>query len=203
MERPFHVFDLDGTLVRGNSSFGFFFYLLRKRKLPWSAFFGAAYLFVLFRWGGMTVQRFHERVFGLFLKGRERGVFLGEVEGFLDEWLEQRVDEEVLASAVGERIILSSSPDFLVGPIARRLGIEEWAASEYGVDKEGLFCEISKVVDGEKKREVALEMARGRSVHAYSDSEHDAPLLERADLVCLVRPSRKLKRMAQQKGWLK
>ncbi|MCC6127992.1 MAG: haloacid dehalogenase-like hydrolase [Chlamydiae bacterium] len=157
----------------------------------------------MFRLRRLTVGQFHERVFDLFLKGRKRSLLVGEVEEFLDEWLEKRVDKGVLALGVGGRMILSSSPDFLVGPIARRLGIEEWAASEYAVDKEGVFCEISKIVDGELKREIALELAGGRRMHAYSDSEHDAPLLEEADIVVLVRPSARLRRMAKDKGWLK
>lgn len=201
MHQYIHLFDLDGTLVRGNSSFHFFLYLIRKRILPWTCFFRAMALFFAFRRKWISLSQFHREVFNIFLKGRRKVLFTDAVEPFLDEWLEKRVNVNVLKLGEGEKILLSSSPDFLVGPIARRLHISRWEASEYAEDGEGDFFEVSKIVDGEEKLRWACSIAQAKCICAYSDSDEDLPLLLWAGKVYVVRPNRRLLKIAREKGW--
>lgn len=196
-----HLLDLDGTLVRGNTSLYFFLYLLKKKILPISSFFRAMALFLAFRRKWITLVQFHQNVFRLFLQGRKKILFTQEVEPFLDEWLEKRLDRRLLERAEGVKILLSSSPDFLVGPLARRLQISQWEASRYACDAEGRFSEIFKIIDGEEKLKWALSFAQAKETLVYSDSDEDLPLLLWAGKVNVVRPNRRLQKIARQKGW--
>ncbi len=196
-----HLFDLDGTLVKGNSSFHFFLYLLRKGILPWSSFFRAAALFFAFKRQWISLPQFHREVFRVFLKGKKKALFVDAVEPFLDLWLEKSLDRLLLAQAAGEKILLSSSPDFLVGPIAQRLHIKRWEASQYAVDHEGVFSEIVNIVDGAEKLRWADRLAHASRITAYSDSDEDLPLLLWAGKVYVVRPNRRLRKIAETKGW--
>ncbi len=199
--QPIDLFDLDGTLVKGNTSFHFFLFLLRKGILPMRSLFRAGALFFTFKRKWISLLQFHCDVFRVFLKGRKKALFIDAVEPFLDIWLEKWLDRPLVEQAIGEKILLSSAPDFLVGPIARRLNIKRWKASEYGVDDQGNFSEIIKIVDGEEKLRWARTLAQASRIDAYSDSDDDLPLLLWAGKVYVVRPNRRLRKIARQKGW--
>jgi HAD superfamily phosphoserine phosphatase-like hydrolase len=202
-----HVFDLDKTLLKGTSSFRFFFFLISTRKLPLFFLLRAIPLFFSFRLRRLTITQLHHRVFDLFLKGRPKSLFLDAVKPFLDRYFVQMLDPAVVSKMVPENtLLLSSSPDFLVGPIAQRLGIENWKGSEYAVDKELIFCKISSLIEGREKLRLARLFAQERSISvdqiaAYSDSDDDLPLLEWVGLPYAVKPNRALLRAAANRGW--
>jgi phosphoserine phosphatase len=110
----------------------------------------------------------------------------------------------------GEKVfLLSSSPLYLVEKIAREFSFDGWAGTEYAVDKEGKICEIASLITGFEKREIASRWKEGEEklslvkieTAVYSDSSQDLPLLEWADHVILVRPSRTLRKIAQARNW--
>lgn len=91
--------------------------------------------------------------------------------------------------------ILSSSPDFLVESIAKRLNIPYWIGTCYRVDQEGQICEIAQVVDGEYKAEFLHQLMRRyqlnkEQVTAYSDSLLDLPMMNVAGVKVGVNPGR-------------
>ena len=112
------------------------------------------------------------------------------MEPFLDRARDSRI------------ILLSNSPQFLVGRIAHRLRIEEWRGSEYLVDKEKNFCDISSLMDGpEKLRLIKALQVRPEEASAYSDSDDDLPLLEWVGNPFAVKPNRRLRKAATLRGW--
>ncbi|MBS0625734.1 MAG: HAD-IB family phosphatase [Verrucomicrobia bacterium] len=207
MNPRLQVFDLDGTLLRGTSSFRFFFYLISKRRLPLRSTVRAVAFFILFRMGRLSVSDLHHRVFDLFLKGKSKRMFVEVVEPFLDLVFIKMLNSTVVSKIHHSKsLLLSSSPDFLVGPIAQRLGIENWQASEYAVDKEGNFCKISSLIEGREKLRLTRCFAQRESISpaqiaAYSDSDDDLPLLEWVGFPYAVRPNRPLQRAAAKRGW--
>ncbi len=201
------IFDLDNTLLKGTSSFRFFFYLLLLRRLPLYTFFSAFFLFLSFRFGRLTLANLHHRVFAIFLRGRPKSLFQDAVIPFLDRYLHKMVDRPLCEKIQTENsVLISSSPDFLIGPIAQRLGIALFKGSEYAVDKDNLFCNISCLVDGREKLKFAklLSDERGvapQEISAYSDSDDDIPLLEWSGFPFAVKPNRALRKIAIQRGW--
>lgn len=180
-------------------------------------------MFFAFRLKKLTISQLHQRVFDLFLKGRPQALFANEVQPFLDRFLPRMIDAYLISflqeqlqietfalfdeSLQAPRILLlSSSPNFLVGAIAERLHIKNWHGTEYAVDKENLFCNISKIIEGQEKLRLARLFAEKWSISpqaiaAYSDSDDDLPLLNWAGTACAVRPNKALLRAAIKKGW--
>lgn len=206
LAKLFLIFDLDRTLVRKNSSFAFYFYLLKKRLLPFRSLAAMVFAFIRYELGTIDLRGLHHVVFASILKGRPYSFFTNLVDPFLDHFLKPFLYQPVLeryynAKKIGHpTFLLSSSPDFLVGAIARRLGFDFWQGTEYSVDKEGKICEISTLIDANAKLQFAKKMAAAKNI-AYSDSEEDLPLLEWADEAVVVQPRLGLKFLAKQRNW--
>src|SRR5690606_5010598 len=103
-------------------------------------------------------------------------------------------------------VLLSSSPAFIVKPIAKKLKISMVRATEYKIDNKHRFCEISRLIHGlEKKRIVqkicSLLKLTKSDVIGYSDSYDDLPFLESCGQVYLVNPDRRLKSIGPKFGW--
>jgi phosphoserine phosphatase len=103
-------------------------------------------------------------------------------------------------------LLLSSSPNFLLAPLAKRLGFDGWKGSEYGLDKEERLEHISSLMGGSEKREYALQIAKRlciekENIVVYSDSYWDLPLFEMAGSPVAVHPDSRLKAICKKRGW--
>lgn len=202
------IFDLDRTLLRRNSSFCFYFFLLKRRQISLKSVFAAAFCFLQYQWGRFSLAELHQAIFSRILHGLSLSLLSQEVEHFLDRSLHPLLNSRVWkefqrAKKRGEEtFLLSSSPAFLVKEIAKRLHFDRWQGTEYAVDKEGRLCHISHLIEGETKLQWAKKgMIPAQAVIAYSDSAEDLPLLEWAGKAVAVNPDRILKARAKQRGW--
>ena len=211
------LFDLDGTLLDGDSDHAFCQFVV---SLGWAdarsfaqrndAYF-ADYLagrldvhayvdFATAPWRGRAVtelaqvsRRFMDEVVQPMLKPAARA-------------LVQRHREQ------GDRLALvTATNDFVTRPIAQALGIETLIATELARDAQGqatgaiagvpAFREgkITRVQDWLAAEGLALESFE-RSLF-YSDSTNDLPLLERVSHPVATNPGPALERIAAQRGW--
>lgn len=154
----------------------------------------------------MTLATLHARSFSRLFQGRRFAEVQHHVDQFLNEKLESLLNPVVFnrlqeAQAQGKKIVLlSSSPDFLVEQIAKRLKIDEWKATPYHVDATGLFSGIGAIMDGEAKAYYVQKLVY-QSLTIYSDSALDLPLLKMANQAIAVSPDARLKREALCNGW--
>lgn len=159
--------------------------------------------------GLVSLKTVHHRAFRrLFYKKQKREI-QQQVEHFLNGacallYRKESVALLQKAKKEGHRVIIqSSSPDFLVHPIAQRLEVEG-VASPYFVDDTGRFCSFS-VIDGVCKKELLQklthEVGQGVTSTVYTDSIADLPLLEAATYPVGVHPDKKLFEIALQRGW--
>lgn len=206
------VFDLDRTIVADNCSFEFCRYLVNKKILPSISLLYSLFYYVKHIFFGMSLTRLHDKVFERLLQGRSLKVIEENVEPFLREYLFSRIYPPAiaqlrLAQHLGHyTLILSNSPSFLVEKIAHVLGVNEWRATQYAVDKEHNLCHIASIMQGEEKascvREIAGQLSIGKDkITAYSDSFLDLPLLLTAGKPIAVNPDRKLRRFSLQNDW--
>ncbi len=206
------VFDLDHTLLKVNSSYHFGSYLYRQKFFSFSKLLACLSDYACHKWLGLSIQALHTKTFNRLFKGCALSDIQNHVDQFLTEHLtsmlyQPAVQRLQLARAQGENLlILSSSPDFLVGAIARRLQVERWKATTYQVDSQGNFQAIIKVIEGQDKayfvKDLALQMSIPFSrVTVYSDSHLDLPVLKIAGRAIGVVPDSHLKRICLQKGW--
>lgn len=103
-------------------------------------------------------------------------------------------------------MILSSSPDLLVAPIAKRLGVNEWKATNYAVDEQHCFSHVAEVLQGEGKADYVTNLLKQYDLEksaltAYSDSHLDLPFLQLAGKVVAVNPTKKLRKECLLNDW--
>lgn len=206
------AFDLDGTLIKGNSSFHFGRFLYQQGYLPRSSMMRLVCAYASHRYFGLPQESLHQTAFRLFFQGRQRAQLDDLVAQFLEGvlprlWYQAALDHLQAAKSLGHHIaILSSSPDFLVSAMAARLGIGIWHASVYPIDSKGCLMHSPRILTGEAKAErlaeiVALfELDLAHTV-AYSDSILDLPFLLKAGRSVGVRPDRALRKWCVQRSW--
>ncbi len=174
-----NVYDFDGTIYSGDSTVDFFKYVLKSnplllRYLP-KQLWGA----LLFAIGRIDKTVFKEYFF-CFLTAIDTEK---SVEAFWDR-NQDRIYAWYLQQKREDDIIISASPEFLLAPVCRRLGVGCLLASRVDA-RSGAFK--GENCRGEEKVR-RLELACG-AVHVeafYSDSLSDSPLARIAEKAYLV-----------------
>ncbi len=206
------VFDLDRTIVADNCSMAFCRYLVAQKILPYSSLLYSFYFYIKHVFLGMSLSDLHSQVFERCLRGKSLDHLNVHIDPFLKEYLFSKLYPPAiaklrLAQHLGHyTLILSSSPSFLVGKIAQFLGVNEWRATEYAIDKERNLCHIASMMQGEEKascvKEIADQFAIARDkITAFSDSFLDLPLLLSVGTPVAVNPDRKLRRFSELNQW--
>ncbi len=203
--------DVDGTLLAGPSSEVLFAaHLVWRRRIGPRQVANAA-LFVP-RWGArfgrQTMKKNKAYLAGLAV---DDVAALAEdfVRGALESRLRPALLERIEAHrAAGDRIaLLTGTPEFLAGPLARRIGAESWSATRCA-RRNGAFTADPPEAHpffGEKiARSLELCAEIGCDLDdcvAYGNSVYDLPLLERVGRPIAVFPDRGLARVARREGW--
>ncbi len=206
------IFDLDHTLIQKNISFAFGGFLYKTKRLSFCSALYCTSCYVRYKIIQPSIEKLHSRVMGSFLNGFCVQNMRSLVDKFLDRHLERMLYRPAIerlqaAKEAGHHVVLmSGSPDFLVGPVAERLGVDDWLATRYKVDEASRLASIDQVLQGRHKAQVAICHAGALSIdkeqiYAFTDSMVDLPLLEAAGNPVGVRPERRLKQICQERGW--
>ena len=176
-----NVYDFDQTIFYPDSSYCFTLWYLKKHPLAAlicavpTAVFSLLYLLKL-----VTKERFKEKIFAYVRYiddiDAELKRFWEEKEHKLCAWyLEQRREDDVIVSA---------SPDFMVRPIAEKLGFRLIATD---MDKKTGRIRGRNCDSDEKLRRFRLVYPEAEVESFYSDSLSDAPMAGIARRAYLVR----------------
>ena len=174
-----NVYDFDNTIYRGDSTFDFIKWCIKKkpslslkvsRCIP-------SFLGYSLKLSGKT--RFKEKMYS----------FVQDISD-IDVWVEefwqthkQNIKRWYLANHKDDDVIISASPEFLLLPICKSLGISHLMASK--VDKHtGFYLDINCY--GAKKVHRFLEKFSNEIDEFYSDSFSDSPLAEKAKTAYFV-----------------
>jgi len=141
----------------------------------------------------------------------DRLAILGEeyCERVLMRHLFPQAQEMVEANRVAglDAVLVTGSPDFIIGPLAERLNIRHFAANRL-VFSDGLATGRlhAPIMAGEDKAEwcEAHAAARGLSLEScwgYADSYHDLPFLAMVGHAVAVNPDRRLAAAARNRRW--
>ncbi|MGB8360574.1 MAG: HAD-IB family hydrolase [Acidimicrobiia bacterium] len=146
-----------------------------------------------------------------------RGWDRDEVEAIVTETVDQVVTPLVYAEALaimeehrgaGRRVVvISASPEEIVRPLCRYLGINEIIATRAEVDEEGRYTgNLELYAYGEGKADAIRELAEREGIdlsdsYAYSDSITDLPMLETVGHPVVVNPDGELAAVAEERGW--
>jgi HAD superfamily hydrolase (TIGR01490 family) len=206
------VFDLDHTLLTVNSSYRFGTYLYQKKYVSRLRLYQCLGNYVQHKFFGLPMDRLHHKIFAALFKGRSKQELGDLAEQFLtlkfSTFLYQPAIQRLLqASQAGHyTIILSSSPNFLVAPIAARLKVDEWQSTTYEQNAAGCFSHISSIMQGQEKADYVCGLAqklgiKNDAIAVYSDSYLDLPVLKMAGKAIGVGPDSILRRICLKNGW--
>ncbi|MDQ3783216.1 MAG: HAD-IB family hydrolase [Actinomycetota bacterium] len=208
-------FDLDKTVIAKSSTlaFGKPFYkagFLGRRTL---AKLGLAQIFyVLFGADEDQLERVRDQMLQL-----TAGWHRAEIEQLVEETLHEVADPLVYAEALtlidehkreGRRVFLvSASPEQIVRPIGRHIGVTEIIATRIKTDTAGFFLpELEFYAMGTGKSVAIRDLARNQDLDlegsfAYSDSTTDLPMMEAVGHPVAVNPEKELRRIAEDRQW--
>lgn len=154
------------------------------------------------------------RLRGLDLsRGQERAGFGRVIERSTDAVIRPIIYREALElmewhQAMRRAVYLvSSSPEEVVQPIGRLLGVDGVISTRSKVDSAGRYVgELEFYCYGPYKATAMQELAAAQGIDlggswAYSDSITDLPMLEAVGHPVATNPDRDLRRVAEQRGW--
>ena len=179
-----NVYDFDKTIFPRDSSLAFYFYCLRRRPRVLRRLPGVIGSALSLAAGRIDLTAFKERFFSFLADLPEPGAM---VEAFWQANLGD-VHRWYLRARREDDLVISASPDFLVRPACRLLGVTRVIASP--VDpRTGRFLGPN-CRGAEKVRALRACFPDAPIDRFYSDSRSDAPLAALAKSAFLVRGER-------------
>ncbi len=179
-----NTYDFDKTIFYPDSSCCFYLYCLcRYPSAVCRTLTGSARKALLYRRGIINAKELKEQLFS-FLPD------IPDIDNAVSRfWLknEKRIGKWYLDQKRSDDLILSASPEFLLAPICRRLGVDLIGTR---MDKRTGRISGENCHDAEKVRRFYERYPEGHTEAFYSDSLCDEPLAGIADHAYLVRKHR-------------
>jgi HAD superfamily hydrolase (TIGR01490 family) len=208
------LFDLDNTLLSGDTDVEWLEFLIDQKVLPPSAQQDNLEMDRRYR-SGQADAREYVRFYLRFYPPHSMASLLSLREEFIPTRIEPRMlpAARALVQKMNKQnlvAIITATNRFLTEPIAAAFGIEHLIATEPQIadgrftgDIVGVPCmregKITRLEQWLKSRNVS--MGDFPETWFYSDSINDLPLLERVTHPVAVDPDPRLAEIARQRGW--
>lgn len=207
------IFDLDNTLLGGDSDFLWGRYLCENGIVDADTYRRAnEYYLEQYQQGTLDIYAFLEFVFKPLACHS-----LEQLKTWREAYLEQKIKPIILpsAEALVEKhraqgdtlLIITATNSFITAPIAEMLGIEHLIATEPELIDGKYTGHVAGTPSFQQGKVERLQswleqhqMDLSGSIF-YSDSHNDIPLLEIVDTAIAVDPDPQLQAVAEQRGW--
>ena len=174
-----NVYDFDGTIFPTDCSIGFCIWCMNRHPKLWFTFAPKAIKNVILKKKGKLSEAEMQRKFFSYLTLIDD--FDKQIERYWDK-NEKKIAPWYLAQKRSDDLIISASPDCIIGPIAKRLGVN-YMATEY--DREfGVY--LNNMMYAKEKAKYIIDHGFPVIDHFYSDSLADTPLALCAEKAHLV-----------------
>jgi HAD superfamily hydrolase (TIGR01490 family) len=210
------IFDLDNTLIAGDSDAEWPKFLCKRGLLPAEHHQKSEAFYLQYLAGTLNIEEFLD-----FQLGHLASFSRAELDSLHAEYMEEHIKpiipqkaRDLLSAhtAQGDRVmIITATNRFITAPIARELGVEHLIAVELEQDAAGNFTGRSAGVpsfrDGKITRLAQWLSVRGETlssypqIYFYSDSHNDLPLLSAVSHPVAVDPDPNLRAHAEAHGW--
>jgi len=176
-----NVYDFDGTIYDGDSTLDFYFFCLKKRKKILLALPAQSMGSLLYTLGLIDKTAFKEYFYRFLCELKDTGRLTNEF------WKinAAKIKTWYLRCQKQDDIIISASPEFLLKPVCRQLGIKSLIASR--VNPNTGRCEGPNCRGEEKVRRFAAAFSGAHIDAFYSDSLSDRPMAKLAQKSFLVK----------------
>ena len=175
-----NVYDFDGTIFPTDCSIGFCFWCMKRRPKMWFTFAPKAIKNIILRKTGRIPEYQMQREFFGYLTMVDN--FDEEIERYWDK-NEKKIASWYLKQKRPDDLIISASPDCIIGPIAKRLGVNHMA-TEFD-RKYGVF--LNNLMYAQEKAQYMIDHGFPLIENFYSDSLADTPLALCAEKAHLVK----------------
>ena len=210
------IFDLDNTLLNGDSDYNWGIYLVKRGFLDEKKYKAQNQkFFEEYQAGKLDIFAFAEFQFQ-FLKNNKRKFLNDVLSDYVDEIIKPIILEKAVSLVkqhrdAGDRLlIITATNSFITKPIGKLFGIEELI----GTDPEehlGEFTGKVKGVPSYKEGKVSrlygwlneqnMKLTDFKKTFFYSDSHNDLALLEEVTNPVVVNGDEILLNKAQEKNW--
>lgn len=176
-----NIYDFDETIYEEDSTKNFYFYCLRKYPKMLLSVPYMVWTFFLYIIGAWTKTQFKEVMYR-FLR------YVPDVDTALEDFWninECKIKQWYKDRQKADDVIISASPEFLLEPICKRLGIKNLMASR--VDKHTGKYTGENCWGEEKVNRLYEKLPDVKCEEFYSDSLSDTPLARLADKAMIIR----------------
>ena len=174
-----NVYDFDGTIFYSDCTIGFGFWCIKRHpKLLFTYLPRMVSTYIGYKRGKIPNYLLQRRMFGYLTMIDD---FDEQIERYWDKY-ESRISDWYLAQKKEDDLIISASPECIIGPIANRLGVR-YIATEF--DREyGIF--LNNLMYAQEKAKYIFDHGFPQIDNFYSDSLADTPLALCAEKAHLV-----------------
>ena len=213
MTRRAALFDMDRTLLKKDTAALYTRYRRDRGEAGIKDMLQVGLWMMQYTMGIIDAPRVAKKALESF-RGREERWLIESCEGWFEEYVLEHVQPKGREAVERHRAngdvvaIVTGATTYAANPLARELNIETVVCTLLEVDAEGRFTglPIEPLCYGPGKLELARRAGerlgfRVEEATFYSDSITDVPLLEAVKTPIVVNPDRRLRRVAQQRGW--
>jgi len=205
------IFDVDGTIIKGQSQEYFLKYLLQEGKISLLFYFKIYAWFILYRLHLVSNPLKPMEYAFSFLKGRSVVEINSWCKVFFEGWLKNFIYNDVHKiihehNKAGRRILLvSNSIRPIIAELAAYLHVSDYIATELGAEGGIYTGDIIKTVYGQKAKLVQNFLrtldVQANITWAYSDHVSDRDLLQFVDFPFAINPTGEFRSLALNKHW--
>ena len=207
------LFDLDNTLLAGDSDYAWAEFLIEEGVLEAGDYNARNdHFYQRYKDGTLDIHEFLD-----FQLKPISGVPRAQLESWHRKFMERKIRpmigqaalELVARHADATTAIVTATNSFVTAPIAQALGVPNLIATDIQEENGMYLCKVRGTPcfqEGKIERVAEWLATRGRDLADfeswfYSDSRNDLPLLERVDHPVAVDPDAVLRAEAERKGW--
>ena len=175
-----NVYDFDGTIFYSDCAIGFALWCIKRHpKLLVTFMPGMIKTLILYQMRKIPNYQLQRKMFSYLTMIDDYDT---QIEKYWDKY-ESRISKWYLEQKRPDDLIISASPDCIIGPIAKRLGVR-YVATEY--DREyGVF--LNNLMYAREKAKYIYDHGFPLIENFYSDSLADTPLALCAEKAYLVK----------------
>ena len=175
-----NVYDFDGTIFYTDCTIGFAIWCTKRHPELCSTFWpGITRSFIQYKRKELPNYKLQRRFFSYLTMIDDFDV---QIERYWDKY-EKKISKWYLEQKRPDDLIISASPDCIIGPIAKRLGVH-YVATEY--DREyGVF--LNNLMYAKEKAKYIFDHGFPVIENFYSDSLSDTPLALCAEKAYIVK----------------
>lgn len=213
MTRPAAFFDLDRTLIDGNSALLWARHEFQRGAITRGQLARASFWTLLYHFSLVDMEAAYAEATRMY-RGQERAALDAQTRRWFDDEVAALLRPEAAEAIAWHRdaghplVLLTSATCFEAEIAAERWGFDAWLANDFEHDASGrLTGQVQlPLVYGAGKVHHAAKYADEHGVslresYFYSDSLSDLPMLEAVGHARVVTPDPRLRRAAKRRGW--